>query len=213
MAREAMDGPAAVLARALAARLCHDLAGALGTLTGCLDVLAEEATIEDEAFDLARRTAAEAVARVRLFRAAWAGGEEPLSIAAITRLADALPRRHLITLDLDALGNSTLPPAMGAVVLNVLLLAAEALPTGGAITMVRDRAQDWVLTVAGRQAGWPGGLAAALSAPDAVPAGGPVTVAMAVLAAAAAGVRLSLLMAGPGHVPPLLIGRVEAAAG
>jgi hypothetical protein len=49
-----------------------------------------------------------------------------------------------------------------------------------------------------------------LAAPDAVPATGSVTVSMAVLAAAAAGLRLSLLMAGPGHVPPLLIGRMQA---
>ncbi len=212
MAMDGMDERAepalmpSAVAQLLAARLCHDLAGALGTLTGCLDVLAEEAAIEDEAFDLARQTAADASARLRLFRAAWAGGEEPLTIPAIAAMADALPRRHRIELDLGALGNTVLPAAAAALVLNLLLLAADALPAGGRIVMARDRAQDWVLSISGPRAGWPEGFAAALAAgPGVVPAAAPVAVPMAM--AAAAGMRLSLLMAGAEPVPPLLIAR------
>ncbi len=193
----------AELLRALAARLCHDLAGPLGVLSGGIEAALDDPTDPAEALELARQASVEAAARLRLLRAAWAGTEEALSVADITRLADGLPRRHAIRPDLSALGATTLPPAEAVLLLNLLLLAAEALPAGGDIAVARDREQDWVLRVSGPRARWPAGFATGLSEGPIEARG--LAVPMTLRAAAAAGMSLSLLMGGPEDAPPLLV--------
>src|SRR4051794_28917882 len=76
------------LARLLAARLCHDLGGVVGTLAGTLD-LAEER----EMLDLARGTAETLRQRLRLLAAAWGTAAEAADAATLGRLLDAPPRR------------------------------------------------------------------------------------------------------------------------
>jgi hypothetical protein len=101
---------------------------------------------------------------------------------------------------------------MARLVLNIVLLAREAMPRGGVLALSGDPATDIVAQIAGPDAAWPVGFArcmadeayawSAFSDPRDLQA--PLTA----LIARANGMRLSLMMAtGPADAnpPPLLI--------
>ena len=205
----------------LAARFCHDISGLAGTLAGAIDAACADASRANalgtagatgEALDLAGTAADLLLARIRLLRAAWAGPPEPLPAADLAALATGLPER--VRLDLTGLPpRAVLGPGTGRVALNALLLAAQALPKGGTITLAQaPQTQDgpdiWMIRPQGPQAAWPAGLAGLLADPAAaraaLRAASPreMQAPLTVLAAAAAGIRLSFAMAG----------RLEAAA-
>ncbi|MGH7102338.1 MAG: histidine phosphotransferase family protein [Acetobacteraceae bacterium] len=198
------------LAEILCARLCHDIAGPLGALIGSLDLAAEaDGAMAEEVIGMARETGRNLVSRLRLLRAAWAGNGTALDLASLGELAQGLPRQRLL-LDVSALSPKTVfDPEVGRVVLNLVLLAAEALPAGGTIRL--DRAEeDLLVGVGGARSAWPAGLGAALAGrlsfenPRELQA--PFTVALA----RASGLGLSILMPGgpspPEGPPPLVLG-------
>src|SRR3954453_20054970 len=90
----------AQLARTLAARLCHDLGGAVGTLSGTLDLVVEG---DDEMLALARETATGLRQRLRLFAAAWGGAAEATATGDLVRLLDASPAAPRVRFQLDHL--------------------------------------------------------------------------------------------------------------
>lgn len=207
----------------LAARFCHDISGLAGTLAGAIDAACADASRANalgaagaagEALELAGTAADLLLARIRLLRAAWAGPPEPLPAADLAALATGLPER--VRLDLASLPpRAVLRPDMGRVALNVLLLAAQALPKGGTITLAQaSQSQDqdgpdiWMIRPQGPQAAWPAGLAGLLADPAAAQAAlraaspREMQAPLTVLVASAAGIRLSFAMAG----------RLEAAA-
>jgi histidine phosphotransferase ChpT len=201
-------------------RLCHDLAGPIGTISAALAMIDEEPDAADEARAIAAEAADSAVWRIRFLRAAWGAGAPSMSLAEMRTLARGLPGRDLCV-DLDGpAADEPMAPEMTRVLLNALLLAAESLPAGGHIGVAAQPGGGLVVTIAGPRAGWPGGFAgfaadpprawAALDTDEAAERGGmqaPLTVLMASLN----GVRLSLPMGGiAAPLPaPLLI---EAAA-
>ena len=94
--------------------------------------------------------------------------------------------------------------------LNLLLLAVEALPRRGVVALSSQPDGDVVITVEGAAAAWPPGLAQALVDPATVALDNPraVQAPVAVVLARAAGLRLSLLPnTGPDAVPSLLLSR------
>ncbi len=209
------------LAEIVAARLCHDFSGLIGTLDGALEATAEElATPEDAAADaaetlgLAREAAAELRLRLRLWRAAWAGIADPMTIADLFALLRALPAARQRALTATGLPDDVaLAPEDARVILNVLILAIDAAGEGGFVHLAGQPEGDFVVMLEGAAARWPAGLstwlsddAAALAAvdtPRAIP--GP----LAVLIARASGARLSLLLAtGTGGGPPPLLVRL-----
>lgn len=167
------------LARHLAARLCHDLGGAVGTLAGMLDLATPE---ESEMLELARETGASLRARLRLYAAAWGGASEPLAADGLTELLAGAPSAGRVTFDLDAL-TGTLPSPLVPLLLNAALLASEALPRGGQVLLAGDTAGLTVLPD-GQGAAWPAELLRLLADPDPEP----------------------LLQAGPRHVLAPLFG-------
>jgi hypothetical protein len=197
------------LAEQLARRLCHDLSGSLGALMGVLEMAALEHP-DSETLQVAEETARDLAARLRLLRAAWGGDGLPTTIAELDTLAVGLPQRR-VKLDTQALGTDrALPGALSRVLVNAVLLAGESLPAGGRIVLADPGGGDVVVTIEGKNAAWPAGLAGILADPDAAVAAldsprvlqAPLTA----LAARAQGVRLSLLLGGPaGSMPPLLI--------
>ncbi|MDA8049687.1 MAG: histidine phosphotransferase family protein [Rhodospirillales bacterium] len=200
------------LAEFLCARLCHDIAGSLGALMGSLELAREqpaaaEGTAE-EAIALANDTGRALVSRLRLLRAAWAGTGTPLDLPSLADLAQGLSRRQ-VALDISALPPETVfPPAIGRVVLNLVLLAAEALPAGGTIRL--DRVEGELLVgVTGPRSAWPAGLGAALAGKAKIEGPRELQAPLTVLLARAAGLALSILMpAGPSEpsgAPPLLL--------
>jgi len=198
-----------LLAETLAARLCHDLASPLGSLAGVLELAREG---DGEALGLALETAQKLSQRLGLLRAAWAAQPGPFAMATLPELAEGLPGRHRIRLDFSDLAPTPdFAPEAGRLVLNLLLLAAEALPAGGTLFLSGEAGREVLLRVAGPRAAWPAGLAgylvdpesawAALADPRALQA--PLTA----LLAAQAGLRLAVLLPGGAMtgVPPLLL--------
>ncbi len=207
---------ALLLAETLAVRLCHDLSGQVNALTAAMEVLRDEDGADPEALALAGDAADLLARRLRLARAAWGRTGGPLSVAEWRDLAGALARRG-ITFDLDGVDpTGHFSPGAARLALNLLILAAEALPAGGVVEAAGHPGQDLLLRIQGPRAAWPIGFAAMVAEPDAAwdslrqaekamaakALQGPLTA----LIAQAEGLRISLLM-GP-HAeaaPPLLV--------
>ena len=209
------DNDALLLAGALAARLCHDLAGPLGTITGALD-LAEHA--DAEALALAREATTDLAHRLRLYRAAWAEGAGPGSVAELAALAQGLAHRR-VRLDVAGLpGPARLRPEFGRVILNVVLLGAEGMPRGGTVALHGEPEVEVAVMLTGLGAAWPAGTAETIANPATALARlrqhtgtlqpRALLPPFIALLAARDGLRLGLLMGPDGvQAPPLLITR------
>jgi hypothetical protein len=139
---------------------------------------------------------------------------EELEVGTLQTWVLGLVGARKVNLDLDGLvGDAVLPAPMARLVLNVMMLAGEALPGGGVLALSGDPKHDIVAQIVGPGAAWPMGFVrcianeahawAALS--DARNLQGPLTA----LIARKMGFRLSFLLglAGETKAPPLLLGR------
>ncbi len=205
------------LAEILAARICHDLSGPIGTLMHTLDLaVREDDASRAEALHVANAAATALARRLRLLRAAWVGSTA-LTVTELRTLAEGLPARRL-RLDWDGVDPTVrFAPEGARLVLNVLLLGAESLPDGGELTVSGDPAAEMLVTIAGPRAAWPRGLAmflndnasawAALLEADATEAARALQAPITALIAHEAGLRLSFLFAAATQsCPPLLLG-------
>ena len=180
------------LPAALAARICHDIAGPLGALAATLEMLAEDG--DPEALAIARESAAMLSARLRLLRAAWAEEVEVPGTRVMQQLVPGLPNadRQRVTINLG----TEMTPGLRRLGLNLLLLAAASLPRGGDIHL-GGQPGGLLLTIGGRDAGWPAGLAAcaasAAPADEDWPEPRGLAVPMACLLAEAEGLRIDVL--------------------
>ena len=127
------------VAELLASRLCHDIVGPIGAVNNGMELMADESFgMADDALDLASRSAAQAAASLQFFRLAYgtAGGQVEGGMATIERIARDYLDAHKCTLTWAA---DVVPPAVpdsaGKLVLNMLELAAEALPRGGTLSV------------------------------------------------------------------------------
>ncbi len=206
------------LAELLCARLCHDLGGTIGILSGALE-LARRAERDDRLADAIE--ASDALSnRLRVLRAAWGPGGARLDAARLRELAAGLPGQDRVRLDLDALPRGTqFGPALGRMLLNLLAFAPEALPRGGAVVLAPVDATAVVARLSGMRAAWPAGFAGYLNDPAAARAALAAPRALLgpwlALLAPRLGVALSLLLPtgtgrGNGPAPLLLRGPAEA---
>jgi hypothetical protein len=103
---------------------------------------------------------------------------------------------------------SVFPPRAGRIVLNLLLLAAEALPSGGVVLLAGSVA-DMFMRIDGAGAAWPPGTAACLANPDeartALATGPSLQLPLTALLARASGVRLSVLIPPVGQNQPAML--------
>jgi histidine phosphotransferase ChpT len=129
------------LAQDLAARLCHDLAGCAGTVAGLLDI-ARDPGEAAEALAAAREAAGHLL-RLRLTQAACANADawDPGAWPALA--ASVADPRFRVTLD-TAAASCGHAPALGILLLNVLLLASEAVRGRGGVAL--EGAPDGRLT-------------------------------------------------------------------
>jgi hypothetical protein len=150
--------------------------------------------------------------RLRLLRAAWGPNGHPLSSGTLRAFAAGLPAD--LTVDLTGVeARCVFPAPIGRIVLNLLLVAEESLPTGGTITLAGS-ADDLFLRIAGDGAAWPTGMAvcavdeaAAVTAiTDAAMTGaGSVQMPLTTLLAHTSRVRLSFLLSSSSRAePPML---------
>lgn len=156
----------------MAARLCHDLSGLAGTLSGCLELAAEDgnagaigganagaiAGANAGAITLAHEAAEALSARLRLLRAAWTGQCGALDAAGVAQLAAGLAAGQ-VSVDVRFL-TGVLPPLRARLALNLLLLAAEALPRGGVVAVSGSADGTLRVNATGPRITWPASLAA-----------------------------------------------------
>lgn len=156
---------ALALAAALATRLCHDLAGPLGTLMSTIELACDDATMQCEALTLAAQTSAILVGRLRLLRASWGGGEAT-NTAQLRALADAIPLARRCRLTLESLPiDRQFDEGQTQLLLNLLMLGVEALAGEGEVTAQPAQGGDLLITIHGPNAGWPAGFATQLRDP------------------------------------------------
>jgi histidine phosphotransferase ChpT len=127
----------------ICSRLCHDLVGPVGAVANGVEVLADEddPDMRQQAVDLLAYSADLATARLKFYRLAFgaSGGEGvPISldearIAAREFLAEG--RVKLDWPDAAASGDFAIGKAGVKILLNLILLIAEAMPRGGDLTV------------------------------------------------------------------------------
>jgi len=200
------------LATALATRLCHDLAGTLGSLMGALEMAKDDPDLHGEALSLAHDATSTLSARLRLTRIAWGALADPISTAELTDLAAGLPRGRRMRLHLDGLTSGRrFAPDAARLLLNLLMLALESLAGAGDLTISDTPNGDTVLTISGPRAAWPHDFARqlanadialdAIADLDARSLQGPLTA----LIAHASGRHVSLLLSPQAEQPPPLL--------
>jgi len=149
-----------VLAGTMCARLCHDLAGSLGALTGTLEMAAEEN--DRDALTLSVALAQELTARLRLLRAAWGTGSDLPDLASLQPGFPAAERLTLDTTGLDATDDR-----VRRLALSLMMAASMALPRGGVIR-VRGNEAGLSVAIEGPRAAWPEVLRTCLANEDAL---------------------------------------------
>lgn len=174
------------VAEAIATRLCHDMAGLLGTMTGMLDMALEGGRAgQDDAAALAIQAAGQLSAQLRLVRTAWGGGAGALDGDALLALTAGLPGRERFALNMSAV-SGTLPQSAARLLLCLLMVAAGAARKGSTIA-VSGGGDGFTLDLGGRHPGWPEPMADCLANTSAL--------RDAVLQPRAAGVAIALLVA------------------
>ncbi len=170
-----MSGAAALssldLAALLCSRVCHDLISPVGAIVNGLEVLEEgkDAATKDFALDLIKKSARTASAKLQFCRIAFGaagsagaqidtGDAETISRSFLeddkTKLAWNLPR-------------ALLPKNRVKLLLNMLLIAGQAIPRGGSLTVEpigTGESMGFKVAAAGANAKIPQGMAEQLSA-------------------------------------------------
>ncbi|SHI47207.1 histidine phosphotransferase ChpT [Roseomonas rosea] len=188
------------LAQDMCARICHDLGGPLGVLSGALD-LAEVAP--DEALSVAREGAEAMRRRLRLWRAAAGAGTGPLGREGMAELLDGALANGRVTVDLSGLPDEPLPAPLAQAALVAAMMGGEALPRGGVVHLAGGES-GLAVWPEGRGAAWPTALTAVLAGQAVA---GPRDVLAPLLAqvAQAAGMHMTLALGGNEAIAPLTL--------
>ena len=140
------------LAALLCSRVCHDVISPVGAIVNGLEVLEDEndASMRDFAFDLIRKSAKQASARLQFARLAFgAAGSAGASIdlGDAEHVARGMFQDDKVSLSWSA-PRALFPKNRVKLLLNLVVLAINAVPRGGqiAVTVVGD-AQDCAFTL------------------------------------------------------------------
>jgi histidine phosphotransferase ChpT len=208
-------------AEIMATRLCHDMAGMLGTVLGALELSDSDPSMRAEALPVAYDGARQLASRLRMLRVAWGGadsaenqGERSVGLDAFLDLATGLPQSRRVKVRLDGLeaGRHFTPSAV-RVLLNILMLGFESLHGAGVLSMSGGRDGGVVVVIEGPRAAWPAGLVAMLANPAAALAQATaldghrhMLATFTALIARRAGIDVTMLMGAVAEqAPPLLI--------
>jgi histidine phosphotransferase ChpT len=158
------------LASLLCSRLCHDLLSPVGALSNGLELLAEEKDPEmrKRCFELLDQSARISTDKLKFFRLAFgaAGGfGEMVPVGEPRALVDALVGNNDRVSVNWALGGDTLPKPAVKTLLNLALIALEALVRGGTLDIgaeLREGASEIVIRAAGPRIAFDPNVGAAL---------------------------------------------------
>ena len=162
---EALD-----LAALLCSRVCHDVISPVGAIVNGLEVLEDEsdASMRDFALDLIQKSARQASARLQFARLAFgAAGSAGASIdlGDAEQVAKGMFTDDKVTLSWEG-PRALLPKNKVKLLLNLVLLATNAIPRGGAIAVRvtgEGEAAEFVLTATGPNARIPAHVEALLA--------------------------------------------------
>jgi histidine phosphotransferase ChpT len=131
----------------LAARLCHDFISPASAIISGLDLLEDPTAkdMRDDAMNLIAASARKLVDLLSFSRVAFgsAAGAEEFDTAELERLAQAIFAHVRAQLAWPIEPQRLAKPAARAL-LNLVQLAAGALPTGGTATAAVDRTSEWL---------------------------------------------------------------------
>jgi histidine phosphotransferase ChpT len=188
------------LVELICARLCHDIGGLIGTVSNAVEMVAEDATADDEVLAFASSASKALTQRLRLLRAAWGPDSHAMELSALVRMVTAPLAIRRIDVD-----TSSIPPdavfsgPVGRVILNLIVLACDCLPKGGTIALMGDPS-DVLIRIVGPDAAWPAGFTACMrdeaAAFDALTGPQAVQMPLTVLLALSRNLRLSPVL-GP----------------
>lgn len=120
-------------------RLCHDLVGPVGAATNGLELLREvSANQNEEILDMTDESARTAWRRLEFFRVAfgYGGGRSGWSQSELRSLAAGMLKDTRVTLNWPDRGDATLVEGRGGkLILNLVILIAEAMPRGGEVAV------------------------------------------------------------------------------
>ena len=142
----------------LCSRLCHELVSPVGAINNGVELIEEMgAEMADEAIGLIAHSADQASRRLRLLRLAYgAASSDKSGLAEVAQAADGYFAGSKIKLEWPP-GRleqaSQLQPGTGKVLLNLVILAEEALAYGGRIVVAPDSDGHPAVTALGRNAG------------------------------------------------------------
>lgn len=149
------DAEAIQLAQLLSSRICHDLIGSIGIAAATDDLRDADDRIDEEALALVAESARAAAARLAFFRFAFGYGQNGDGVAASTSLLSLLSlargalassRLRVEWMQADAAKSApeqSLPVPEARLLLCLMLIATEALPRGGTVSIKVSRAQGW----------------------------------------------------------------------
>ncbi len=134
------------LSALLCARICHDLISPVGALGTAIEILDDPDNVEmhDDALNLVRTSARQAAAKLKFLRLAFgAAGSAPgvIPTADVTQLsndmfADSKPD---LVWNIDSDG---IDKEHARILLNLIMLAVQAAPRGGTVTISRHGRDD-----------------------------------------------------------------------
>lgn len=200
---EARGMNAMMLAQVICARLCHDLGGPTGALSGALDLLDGAG---DDALEVARDAARILDRRLRFWRAAVAGATADLRTEDLVALCEGLTLGRRATLDASALRpDAVFAPGLAQAVMLASWAGVEALPRGGTVRMAGDPRTEVTIWPEGQGANWPQGLLGQLAGEAPVLEARAIVAPLLIGIAGQAGVRVELLHGAPSTLPPLLL--------
>ena len=129
----------ATLAALLCARICHDLISPVGALGAALEVFDDDdnTDMRDDAMDLIRTSSRQAGAKLQFLRLAFgAGGSAPgiIAMSEIKKLSEGMYGEGKASL-VWKVHTEGLPKAPARLLLNLMMLAVQAIPRGGDLTI------------------------------------------------------------------------------
>ncbi|MDT0574625.1 histidine phosphotransferase family protein [Croceicoccus sp. F390] len=159
-----------LLASLLCSRLCHDLLSPVGGMLNGVELLAAETepAMRDQCIDLLAQGARRASAKLQFFRLAFgtAGGfGSHLPAADLQAAVDAVAAEARDVTINWALAATDFPKDAAKVLVNLALLAIEALPRGGSVAIVAEasgNAHEIALRTEGQKVVFPAAIGQAL---------------------------------------------------